>query len=54
MNRDFEIKQLLRAYRRGLMSEAAFDEEMTRLEHGVALGSSMACPRSGVSAAGRW
>jgi hypothetical protein len=36
MNRDFEIKQLLRAYRGGLMSEAAFDEEMTRLEHGMA------------------
>jgi hypothetical protein len=33
MNRDFEIKQLLRAYRSGLMSEAAFNEEMTRLEH---------------------
>jgi hypothetical protein len=32
MNRDFEIKQLLRAYRSGLTSEAAFDEEMTRLE----------------------
>jgi hypothetical protein len=27
---------------------------MTRLEHGVALGSSLACPRSGVGAAGRW
>jgi hypothetical protein len=33
MNRDFEIKQLLRAYRGGLMSEAAFNEEMTRFEH---------------------
>jgi hypothetical protein len=33
MNRDFEIKQLLRAYRSGVMSEAAFEEEMTRLEH---------------------
>lgn len=33
MNRDFEIRQLLRAYRSGLMSEAAFDEEMTRMEH---------------------
>jgi hypothetical protein len=32
MNRDFEIKQLLRAYRSGLMSEAAFEEEMGRLE----------------------
>jgi hypothetical protein len=36
MNRDFEIKQLLRAYRSGMMSEGAFDEEMTRLEHEAA------------------
>jgi hypothetical protein len=33
MNRDFEIKQLLRAFRSGLLSQAAFDEEMTRFEH---------------------
>jgi hypothetical protein len=33
MNRDFEIRQLLRAYRSGLISEAMFEEEMTRLEH---------------------
>jgi hypothetical protein len=33
-NRDFEIRQLLRAYRSGLMSEAAFEEEMTKLEQG--------------------
>jgi hypothetical protein len=32
MNRDFEVRQLLRAYRSGLMSEAAFEEEMARLE----------------------
>ena len=38
MNRDFEIRQLLRAYRSGIMSEAAFEEEMARLEH-EALGS---------------
>ncbi len=36
MNRDFEIRQLLRAYRGGIMSEAAFEEEMTRIEHEVA------------------
>jgi signal transduction histidine kinase len=34
MNRDFEIKQLLRAYRKGILSEAAFSEEMQRLEQG--------------------
>ena len=33
MNRDFEIKQLLRAYHNGLISEAAFNEEMNRIEH---------------------
>jgi hypothetical protein len=33
MNRDFEIRQLLRAFRSGIMSESAFEEEMTRLEH---------------------
>jgi hypothetical protein len=38
MNRNFEIRQLLRAFRSGIMSEAAFEEEMARLEH-EALGS---------------
>lgn len=33
MNRDFEIRQLLRAFRSGIMSEAAFEEEMASLEH---------------------
>jgi len=32
MNRDFEIKQLLRAYRNGILSEAAFAEEIERFE----------------------
>jgi hypothetical protein len=31
MNRDFEVKQLLRAYRKGMLSEAAFEEEIERL-----------------------
>jgi len=38
VNRDFVIKQLLRAYRSGILSEAAFEEELTRLEHGVEPG----------------
>ena len=43
MNRDFEMRQLLRAYRSGLMSEAAFEEEMALLEHnGVEPGGSQA------------
>jgi len=32
MNRDFEFKQLLRAYRGGIISESTFDEEMKKLE----------------------
>jgi hypothetical protein len=40
MNRDFEVRQLLRAYRSGLLSEAAFEEEMNRLEGGGAGGCS--------------
>src|ERR1700680_19469 len=36
MSRDFEFKQLLRAYRNGIISEAAFEEQMAQLEHGAA------------------
>jgi hypothetical protein len=36
MNREFEFKQLLRAYRGGIISEAAFEQEMARLEAGGA------------------
>jgi len=32
MNRDFEFRQLLRAYRKGIISEAAFEQEMVNLE----------------------
>jgi hypothetical protein len=32
MNRDFEVRQLLRADRSGILSETAFEEEMHRLE----------------------
>ena len=32
MNRDFEFKQLLRAYRGGIISEADFEREMKQLE----------------------
>jgi hypothetical protein len=35
LNRDFEMRQLLRAYRSGIMSEAAFEEETTKLEREV-------------------
>jgi hypothetical protein len=36
MSRDFEFKQLLRAYRSGIITQAAFDEEMAQLERGGA------------------
>jgi hypothetical protein len=34
MNRDFEFKQLLRAYRKGIITEATFEQEMASLENG--------------------
>ena len=39
MNREFEFKQLLRAYRGGIISEAVFEQEMARLETGGAAES---------------
>ncbi len=36
MNREFEFKQLMRAYRGGIIGEAAFEQEMARLEAGGA------------------
>ena len=40
MNRDFEFKQLMRAYRAGVISEQTFEKEMTELEHGNGNGDS--------------
>jgi hypothetical protein len=40
MNRDFEFRQLLRAYRKGIISETAFEQEMANLESGAAEGAS--------------
>ena len=51
MNRDFEIRQLLRAFRSGIMSEAAFEEELTRLEHES--GEAGQTPISGFETCGR-
>ncbi len=36
MNRDFEFRQLLRAYRTGIIGEATFEQEMSKLEGGSA------------------
>jgi hypothetical protein len=35
MNRDFEFKQLLRAYRTGVITEETFEQEMANLENGT-------------------
>jgi hypothetical protein len=40
MNREFEFKQLLRAYHAGIISEPAFEQEMARLEAGAAAAAS--------------
>lgn len=39
MNRDFEFKQLLRAYRSGIISEQTFESEMAALESGAGNGA---------------
>jgi rubrerythrin len=40
MNRDFEFKQLLRAYRAGIITEKTFEIEMAALKHGVGANGS--------------
>ena len=39
MNREFEFKQLLRAFRSGIISESAFEHEMKSLENGSSNGN---------------
>jgi len=39
MNRDFEFRQIMRAYRAGIINEATFEAEMAALEHGAANGA---------------
>jgi len=39
MNRDFEFRQLLRAYRAGIINEATFEAELGSLENGAANGN---------------
>ena len=52
MNRDFEIRQLLRAYRSGILSETAFEEELHQLERETA-GVESTEPDSGFEAFGQ-
>ncbi len=53
MNHDFEVRQLLHAYRSGLMSEAAFEEEMAQLEHETSSPEAQQQPRPGFEAFGQ-
>jgi hypothetical protein len=39
MNRDFEFRQLLRAYRAGIINEGTFESELASLEHGLGNGN---------------
>ena len=39
MNREFEFKQILRAYRAGIINEADFERELNALENGSANGN---------------
>jgi hypothetical protein len=56
MDKNFEFKQLLRAYRKGIIDEATFEQEVTSLENGAganggrftALGKSFGCERDAV------
>ncbi len=60
MNRDFEFKQLLRAYRAGIITEQTFESEMAALENGngngqarpgfQAMGKNYGSEREGVAA----
>jgi Rubrerythrin len=52
MNREFEFKQILRAYRGGIIGEAAFEQEMARLETGGAPDAGGAPPANGANGAG--
>ncbi len=53
MNRDFEVRQLLRAYRSGVMSEAAFEEEILRLEREASGAEPGVAPSPGFEAFGQ-
>src|SRR5579871_1939172 len=62
MNRDFEFKQLLRAYRAGIITEATFEAELAEIERGAgtngngahggfeAMGKTYGCERDAVVA----
>src|ERR1700704_7206768 len=53
MSRDFEFKQLLRAYRGGIISQATFESEMNCLEAGMPATSNGNGSSGGFKAFGR-
>jgi rubrerythrin len=53
MNRDFEFKQLLRAYRAGIISEKTFESEMAELEHGADVNGANGASGGGFRAFGK-
>src|SRR5713101_6197657 len=53
MSRDFEFKQLLRAYRSGIISQATFEGEMTCLEEGMPTANNGNGSSGGFKAFGR-
>jgi hypothetical protein len=53
MNRDFEFRQILRAYRNGIISEATFEAEMGALERGAPTANGGGMSGAGFKAFGR-
>src|SRR5258706_2611822 len=53
MNRDFEFRQLLRAFRTGLISESAFEQEMSLLESSNGNGNGASNGRGAFHAFGK-
>jgi len=53
MAREFEFKQLMRAYRSGILSEATFEAEMAALENGAQASNGSASDGAGFKAFGK-
>ncbi len=53
MNRDFEFRQILRAYRNGIINEATFEAEMAALEHSAPTSNGGSAAGGGFKAFGR-
>jgi hypothetical protein len=53
MNRDFEFRQILRAFRNGIINEATFEAEMASLERGAPTSNGGSVAGGGFKAFGR-